>query len=256
MITMTPDSPSTDKRRIGGFEVRVSPEYLTKLRVRAKELKTPDRSWTQVAKDIAAEMPDANPRTTVDHVLVAARTSDYVFSLYVTEKISYLVYCELATWRTKEDKDEIAKTEILKYKMTHLQVIRFKKAMGDVRNSIDTVRSIALGVVPKAHRLERARKSVRDFATIVDEIEELSMQLLSRLDQVDDLIPGTVLDNGEVRSRLNKVAWDLRHATKITFDYIDARVRKFKKEIQSINMKETNLAIEQQEGEKDGRRNS
>jgi hypothetical protein len=239
---------------IGGLEVKVNPEHLARVREAARAAKhdAPDLAWTSVAEKIQLHFPEMNLRTLVDHVLVSSRSSDYLFSLYESGQISYGVFSEIATWVTNEDKDHITKTEILKHNMTKLQIVRFKKAMGDARNSLDTARSLALGEVPKAHRIEKAKRSVREFETIVDEIEQLAFTLLSRLDQVDDLIPGSILDNGEVKARLNKVAWDLRHATKITFEYIDARVKKFKEEIRGVNMKETTLAIEK-EGEKHGR---
>lgn len=249
---MTRDSRSTDKPRvIGGIEVKVSPEYLGRIRTRARSIKTDEMSWKQVTDVMVAEFTDVSPRTLVDHVRVAAKVSDYLFGLYTSGQMSYLVLVELAGWKTDEDKDALARTEILKHNMTYTQVIRFKKSMSDRRNNLDTARAIALGEVPRAHRREKANRAVKDIKDIVDEIEDLSFKLRSRFELAESIIPGSVLDNGEVKARLFKIVWDLRHASKETFEYVDSKTKKFLEEIKNVNQTESTLAIEAKEGDRD-----
>ncbi len=231
----------TKKRtKIGHKEIRVSPEYLAKLRARVMEVKTPQMSWATVAEKLAGEFKDVSLRTLTEHVVICGRATDYLFGLYADEKISLGIFSEIMRGNLDDSTRELLAKDVLRLGMTPTHISAFKKVVD--KCDYATAINRAMGKIPVSERMEKARKSTRELVDLDEEIADLAFRLQSRILLAENLMPKTLLGSNQARAKIFKAVWDVVQAAKITVEFGEARIKRYLTELQQREQSEINLA--------------
>ena len=106
----------------------------------------------------------------------------------------------------------------------------------------------ASGEIPEFAQPGEAKKVVKQFQNIVKEVSDLSLHLRMKMNMAVDLLPVTILDRGEVHSKIFYEAYLLRHILKENFDVIDAKVKLYMGELRDFMVTESTLDSDRQNG--------
>lgn len=200
----------------------------------------------QLAKDIHRIYPHVTMSTMTSYCLVGRHTTDELLDLFAEGKLSYVMLKALSSSDLDAGTKNFLATEVIQQGFNIKQIYTLRRLLKGDNISISEALKRASGEIPSFEKSGEVRKVARQFKDIVDEISEASLYLRMKMRLAVELLPITILDHGEVHSKIFYESYLLRQVLGETHECVDKKVRQYMKELHGFVATESVLDEERQ----------
>ena len=216
--------------------------------IREQVLRAPVKMSVQrIASELVEFYPKLKPSSLRVYCLLARNTTAHLMTLYGTKKISYIVLKTLSTPKLDAGTKDFLGNEVVERGFTPTKIREIRDSLKGGSSLSEAIKK-ASGEIPDFAQPGEVRKVVKQFQNIVREVSDLSLHLRMKMAMAVDLLPVTILDRGEVHSKIFYEAYLLRHVFKENFDVIDAKVKLYMGELRDFMVTESTLDSDRQTG--------